>query len=168
MLDRPLTIYLPSAEASKNFGRFLGQILSAGSVILLEGDLGAGKTTIVQGIGESLGIVEPIVSPTFTLIQEYLEGRVPLYHFDLYRLQPSDIEALSPEIYWEGSEVSPGITVIEWAQHLPYLPDSYIHIQLTHTGDCTRQAKIEFIGVENLGLDETHLKIKISELCQLL
>lgn len=168
MLDRPFSICLPSAGVSKNFGRLLGQLLSAGSVILLEGDLGAGKTTIVQGIGESLGIVEPIVSPTFTLIQEYLEGRLPLYHFDLYRLQPSDIEALSPEIYWEGSEVPPGITVIEWAQHLPYLPDRRLEIQLTHTGENTRQAKIEFISVKKLGLDETHLKIKISELCQLL
>jgi tRNA threonylcarbamoyladenosine biosynthesis protein TsaE len=168
MLDRSFSICLPSAEASKNFGRLLGQILSAGSVILLEGDLGAGKTTIVQGIGEGLGIVEPIVSPTFTLIQEYPEGRLPLYHLDLYRLQASDIEALSPEIYWEGIEVQPGITAIEWAQHLPYLPDIYTHIQLTHTGESTRKVKIEFIGAENWGLDATQLKIKISELCQLL
>jgi tRNA threonylcarbamoyladenosine biosynthesis protein TsaE len=120
------TILLADAEATRSLGISLGQSLPAGSVILLEGDLGAGKTTLVQGIGEGLGITEPIVSPTFTLINEYTEGRLPLYHLDLYRLQPAEVEALNLESYWEGTEVPLGIVAIEWAERLPYLPSRYL------------------------------------------
>jgi tRNA threonylcarbamoyladenosine biosynthesis protein TsaE len=80
-----LQIYLANAQATRLLGIQLGQTLAAGSIILLTGDLGSGKTSIVQGIGEGLGINEPIVSPTFTLINEYDCGRLPLYHLDLYR-----------------------------------------------------------------------------------
>lgn len=66
------------------FGQKLGETLPPGAVILLRGELGAGKTSLVQGIGLGLGIQEPIVSPTFTLVCEYFQGRVPLYHLDLY------------------------------------------------------------------------------------
>src|SRR4028118_407740 len=110
------TIFLADAEATRSLGLSLGQSLPAGSVILLEGDLGAGKTTLVQGIGEGLGISDPIVSPTFTLINEYMEGRLPLYHLDLYRLEAKQVAALNLETYWEGVEVTPGIVAIEWAE----------------------------------------------------
>jgi tRNA threonylcarbamoyladenosine biosynthesis protein TsaE len=73
-------IFLADAQATRSLGISLGQSLPAGTVILLLGELGAGKTTLVQGIGAGVGITEPIVSPTFTLINEYLEGRLPLYH----------------------------------------------------------------------------------------
>ncbi len=130
MADEPIVIALPDAAATQALGRRLGTVLSVGSVILLEGDLGAGKTTLVQGMGEGLQIHSAILSPTFTLINEYLEGRIPLYHLDLYRLQPQEIAELSPEIYWEGQEVPPGITAIEWATRLPYRPASYLDLQL--------------------------------------
>ncbi|MGL5881331.1 MAG: tRNA (adenosine(37)-N6)-threonylcarbamoyltransferase complex ATPase subunit type 1 TsaE, partial [Xenococcaceae cyanobacterium] len=126
-----------------------------GSVIFLEGDLGAGKTTLVQGIGNGLGINEQIVSPTFSLIDEYTDGRLPLYHLDLYRLSSTEIEALHPEIYWEGVEVQPGITAIEWAQLLPYRPPNYLKIQLFHTSDGQRQAKLQLVG--NLTFDLAQL-----------
>lgn len=71
---------LPDAAATQAFGVALGRSLPVGTNVLLYGDLGSGKTTLVQGLGKGLGITEPIVSPTFTLINEYLEGRVPLYH----------------------------------------------------------------------------------------
>src|SRR5919199_6139267 len=106
------TIFLADTEATRSLGVTLGQSLPAGSVILLEGDLGSGKTTLVQGLGEGLGITNPIVSPTFTLINEYTEGRLPLYHLDLYRLQPAEVEALNPEIYWEGMEVPLGSSML--------------------------------------------------------
>lgn len=147
-----VTISLPGAPSTQQLGVLLGKLLSAGSVILLEGELGAGKTTIIQGIGRGLGITEPIVSPTFTLINEYTEGRLPLYHLDLYRLQTDEIEALYPEMYWEGSEVTPGITAIEWAQRLPYKPEQYIHLGLTYTLDRGRQACLQLVGEPDVNL----------------
>lgn len=141
-----ITISLPDASSTQQLGVLLGKLLSAGSVILLEGDLGAGKTTLIQGIGKGLGITEPIVSPTFTLINEYIEGRLPLYHLDLYRLQPDEIESLYPEMYWEGNEVKPGITAIEWAERLPYKPEQYLYLGLTYTSDRYRQAYLYLVG----------------------
>ena len=110
----------------------LGRSLSAGTVILLEGDLGSGKTTLVQGLGEGLGIGETIDSPTFTLINEYLDGRLPLYHVDLYRLQKQEAAALYLEAYWQGGEFPLGIMAIEWAERLPYLPENPLQISLKY------------------------------------
>ncbi|MBH8575167.1 tRNA (adenosine(37)-N6)-threonylcarbamoyltransferase complex ATPase subunit type 1 TsaE [Nostocaceae cyanobacterium CENA369] len=137
-----MKILLADAEATLHLGINLGQTLDAGSVILLEGDLGAGKTTLVQGIGQGLGITEPIVSPTFTLINEYTAGRLPLYHLDLYRLEPQEVVALNLETYWEGFEAIPGIVAIEWAERMPYKPDSYLNVHLTYGDEGTRQAQI--------------------------
>ena len=137
-----MKIFLADALATRSLGIALGQSLTPGSVILLEGDLGAGKTTLVQGIGEGLGITFPIMSPTFTLINEYTEGRLPLYHLDLYRLEPREVAALNLETYWEGVEVTPGIVAIEWAERMPYKPDSYLKVNLTCGDEDTRQAEI--------------------------
>jgi tRNA threonylcarbamoyladenosine biosynthesis protein TsaE len=136
-------IFLTDAEATRSLGIKLGKSLPAGCVILLEGDLGAGKTTLVQGIGEGLGITDAIVSPTFTLINEYLEGRIPLYHLDLYRLEPAEVEALNLESYWEGIEFPLGIVAIEWPERMPYLPSSYLRLLLTDSPPLGRQ--VEFI-----------------------
>ncbi|MGF1991294.1 MAG: tRNA (adenosine(37)-N6)-threonylcarbamoyltransferase complex ATPase subunit type 1 TsaE [Nostoc sp. ZfuVER08] len=130
-----MKICLVDTEATLRLGMILGEFLPAGSVILLEGDLGAGKTTLVQGIGKGLGITEPIVSPTFTLINEYTEGRLPLYHLDLYRLEPQEVISLNLESYWEGIEVTPGIVAIEWAERMHYKPDSYVSISLIYGDD---------------------------------
>ncbi len=137
-----MKIFLADTEATLRLGITLGESLTPGSVILLEGDLGAGKTTLVQGIGKGLGITEPIVSPTFTLINEYTEGRLPLYHLDLYRLEPQEVAALNLESYWEGIEVIPGIVAVEWAERLPYKPDSYLSVSLTYEHGGTRQVEI--------------------------
>ncbi|ACK66419.1 protein of unknown function UPF0079 [Rippkaea orientalis PCC 8801] len=146
-----LVIDLVDPQATQRFGEQLGTLLPAGTVILLEGELGAGKTTLVQGIAESLGIKSPIVSPTFTIVNEYNEGRLPLYHLDLYRLSSEEIEKLYPDIYWEGEEVPPGITAIEWAQRLPHKPLAYLDIKLTYLEEQGRQAIIGLVG--NLGID---------------
>ncbi len=138
---------LPDVEATRSLGITLGQSLPAGSVILLEGDLGSGKTTLVQGIGEGLGITEPIVSPTFTLINEYTEGRLPLYHLDLYRLQPEEIAALHLETYWEGVEFELGIMAIEWAEKLDYKPPSYLRVCLSSQSECDRRVALLGVGV---------------------
>ncbi len=125
-------LFLANPVDTYNLGQALGATLPAGAVLLLHGDLGAGKTSLTQGIGAGLGIDDAIVSPTFTLIVEYDDGRIPLYHFDLYRLEPSGAAQLQPELYWEGLEFEPGLTAIEWAERLPYLPVEWIAITLEY------------------------------------
>lgn len=137
-----MKILLADVAATNRLGLTLGQTLPAGSVILLKGDLGTGKTTLVQGLGQGLGITEPIVSPTFTLINEYTQGRLDLYHLDLYRLDTKEVEALNLESYWEGMEVPLGIVAIEWAQKMPYQPDRYLKIHLTYDSAGGRYAEI--------------------------
>jgi tRNA threonylcarbamoyladenosine biosynthesis protein TsaE len=123
-------IVLPNATATQVFGDYLGRSLPAGTVLLLQGDLGSGKTTLVQGIGAGLGITDTILSPTFTLVSEYFEGRIPLYHLDLYRLDPAEADQLNVESYWDGIETPLGIVAIEWAERLNTPPDHYLTIQL--------------------------------------
>lgn len=120
---------LPTPEVTRQLGRILSQ-LPAGRNLLLQGDLGSGKTTLAQGLGSGLGIAEPLASPTFALLHEYHDGRVPLYHFDLYRLEPEQVGALAPEAYWEGSEFPSGIVLIEWCDRLPYTPDQALRVHL--------------------------------------
>ena len=139
-------IFLVNSQATQKLGKILGQILPANSTILLEGDLGSGKTSLIQGIGQGLGISEAIISPTFTLINEYKEGRLPLYHLDLYRLQSEEVAMIYPEIYWEGIEVIPGITAIEWAQRLTYKPTHYLHLKLEHCLPDGRQVQWQIVG----------------------
>ena len=141
----PQTWQLPTAEATHEFGVRLGRSLPPGSILLLNGDLGSGKTTLVQGIGAGLGIAEPIVSPTFTLINEYLNSRLPLYHFDLYRLEPTEVAALHLETYWDGQETPLGIVAIEWPARLPYLPANYLNILLTDAADGGRLVRWEAV-----------------------
>ncbi len=154
MKTQEVFLSLGNAVATYNLGKRLGEFLPAGSVIFLEGNLGSGKTTLVQGIGAGLGITETIDSPTFTLINEYFSGKVPLYHFDLYRLESSEIEALNLEIYWEGLEVPLGIVAIEWAEKLVYYPPNFLRVCLSfsNVGDTVvktphgRHAKLISIG----------------------
>lgn len=141
----PFTLLLPDAAATQALGQQLGQRLGAGTVLWLVGELGSGKTSLTQGIGLGLGITEAITSPTFTLIAEYHEGRLPLYHFDLYRLDAAGADQLHLESYWEGEEVEPGILAIEWPERLPYRPERYLQIQLLHLGE-SRQVQFVPVG----------------------
>ncbi len=135
-----MVIDLPDAAATQSLGQALGAQLPAGTVLLLTGNLGSGKTTLVQGLGQGLGI-DDIDSPTFTLINEYMQGRLPLYHIDLYRLSRAEADALFLENYWEGLEVAPGIVAIEWSQRLSYLPPEPIEIALHYSAE-GRQANL--------------------------
>lgn len=148
-----IDLFLTDSHRTEQLGYLLGQHLPAGSLILLQGELGAGKTTLIQGLGKSLGITEPISSPTFTLVNEYTEGRLPLYHLDLYRLEKEQVSAIHPEIYWEGEEVVPGITAIEWSERLAYKSDRYLEINLVHNTERGRQATLNLRGKHDLNLD---------------
>jgi tRNA threonylcarbamoyladenosine biosynthesis protein TsaE len=138
-------VKLLDASATQMLGLDLGQSLAAGSVLLLTGDLGSGKTTLVQGLAQGLNIVDSIVSPTFTIINEYFSGRLPLYHLDLYRLTSAEVDDMQLESYWSGLETELGIVAIEWAERLSYLPDNYIQIELTYDPVEGRIARISII-----------------------
>ena len=117
----------------------LARSLSAGAVVLLSGDLGAGKTAFVRGLAEGLGIDPELVSsPTFTLIQEYRGGRLPLHHVDLYRLHSIEVDDLGlDELTLEG-----GVTAIEWPDRLPRELPSAVHVRIEHGDGDTRTIKI--------------------------
>ncbi|PQJ36109.1 tRNA (adenosine(37)-N6)-threonylcarbamoyltransferase complex ATPase subunit type 1 TsaE [Salinibacter sp. 10B] len=120
-----------SASETQNLGTRLAETLSSGAVVALYGDLGTGKTQLVKGIAEGLGLSAAAVrSPTFTILHTYENGRCPLYHFDAYRVQsPDEFTELGFEEYVHGS----GITCIEWADRVEsLLPAHTLHLALTH------------------------------------
>jgi len=133
-----MNIILNSLDETKEFGKRLGGYLKEGDIVCLNGDLGAGKTTLSKAIGEGLGVDDYITSPTFTLINEY-EGRIPLYHFDIYRLNSyEDLEDLGVEDYFYGS----GACLIEWAEKIEEdLPSQRLELYILR-GDHEEQRKI--------------------------
>lgn len=130
-----------NSEQTIKVGYALGNLLNASDVVLLEGDLSAGKTTFTKGIGQALGVTRVINSPTFTIVKTY-SGRVNLYHMDLYRLDGlgNDLDLYE---YFEGD----GVCVVEWPHQVDdLLPDEYVSVNITRTGQNTREIKIEGIG----------------------
>lgn len=119
----------------------LADIVQAGDVITLMGELGVGKTHFTKGLAKGLGIIERVTSPTFTIVKEY-EGRLPLYHLDVYRLEHSD-EDIGFDEYFYGD----GVAVIEWAQFIEaFLPEEYLSITIERTGDTAREITVEAVG----------------------
>jgi tRNA threonylcarbamoyladenosine biosynthesis protein TsaE len=117
-----------SPEETAALGQRLGREAVPGEVYTLIGDLGVGKTVLTQGIAEGLGITEPICSPTFTIVQVYEEGRIPFYHFDVYRI--GDIAEMD-EIGYEDYFYGEGLTMIEWANLIEeILPEHYRQITI--------------------------------------
>ena len=109
-------------------GRRMGERAQAGQIICLEGDLGVGKAVFTQGFAEGLGIREPVNSPTFTILQQYEEGRLPLYHFDVYRI--GDVEEME-EIGYEDCFYGEGVCLIEWPSRiLEILPDRTTWVEI--------------------------------------
>lgn len=127
-----MTIYMTetyNAEETFEFGKKVGQICKPGTVISLVGDLGVGKTVFTQGVAQGLEITEPVNSPTFTILQEYQDGRLPFYHFDVYRI--SDIEEME-EIGYEDCFYGEGVCLVEWANLIEELmPEHYSRITIS-------------------------------------
>ena len=117
-----------SPEETYELGRKIGLQARTGQVYTLTGDLGVGKTVFTQGVAAGLGITEPVSSPTFTIVQVYEEGRLPFYHFDVYRI--GDIEEME-EIGYDDHFFGKGICLIEWAELIEeILPDDRISITI--------------------------------------
>lgn len=131
-------------EETKTVAADLAKWLESGDVILLEGNLGAGKTTFTKGLAEGLGIKRVIKSPTYTIIREYLDGRLPLYHMDVYRLEETGGMDLGLEEYFEGD----GVSIIEWATFIPEdLPQEYLQIKLMPVGEELMERELTFYPI---------------------
>lgn len=117
-----------SEKDTFEFARGLGEAARPGEVYCLDGDLGAGKTVFAKGFAVGLGITEPVTSPTFTLLREYDEGRLKLYHFDIYRIaDPDELTAIGCEEYLYGD----GVCLVEWAELAQELmPEDAVHISI--------------------------------------
>lgn len=132
-LHRQKKLFLEAESAGDTFslGRSLGEAAEPGEVYTLTGDLGVGKTVFTQGFAAGLGLKEPVNSPTFTIVQIYEEGRLPLYHFDVYRI--GDVEEME-EIGYEDCFYGQGVSVIEWADLIEeILPEHYIRVVIEKT-----------------------------------
>ena len=139
VLMKTIEVLSKNQDQTLKLGKKISSQLKAGDIVCLFGDLGSGKTTLVKGIAQGLGIEADLVnSPTFVLLNIY-EGKLPLYHFDLYRLEEvQEILALGYEEYFYGD----GITVVEWAERLEHLmPEEYWRVELLHRGENHRLIK---------------------------
>lgn len=131
-------IYLADVNQSQKLGEIIGQVAEAGDNLVLTGDLGAGKTTLTKGIAQGLGIQQMIKSPTYTIIREYQQGRLPLYHMDVYRIE-SGADDLGLDDYFEGD----GLSVIEWGKQLgEYMPLDYLELILNKVSDDSREIEL--------------------------
>jgi tRNA threonylcarbamoyladenosine biosynthesis protein TsaE len=144
-----LDLISQSPEHTRKLGARLGELMRGGELVLLEGDLGAGKTALTQGIAEGLQVRQVVSSPTFTLLKEY-EGRLPLYHFDLYRLDdPLEILDLGFEEYFSGS----GVCVVEWADKAGELwPAEHLRIGFTAISETQRRLLMSAAGPRSVEL----------------
>ena len=129
-----------SPAETEALGAALGQRLKAGTVIAYRGDLGAGKTAFTRGLARGLGCHEIVTSPTYTIVNEYLGGRIPLFHFDMYRLRSSDDLW---DIGWEDYLERGGVCAVEWSENVDDAMEDPIYITIEKTGEESRRITIE-------------------------
>lgn len=132
-----------NASETRELGQILADLLLPGDVVLLSGNLGAGKTQFVQGVATGLGIAEAPISPTFNIVLSYEGGRLPLFHFDLYRLdEPDQLEDIGFAEYLDGE----GVCFVEWAEKFPDAFDDYLGIDISKSGEDGRALRIDAQG----------------------
>ena len=129
-----------SPAETEAVGEALAKVLRPGTVIAYRGDLGAGKTAFTRGLARGLGYQEAVTSPTYTIVNEYLGGRLPLFHFDMYRLRSA--EDLW-DIGWEDYLDRGGVCAVEWSENVEEALDSFILVNIEKTGDESRHITIE-------------------------
>ena len=121
-------------------GAALGKIIPSGSVIAYRGDLGAGKTAFTRGLAKGLGCTEIVTSPTYTIVNEYLGGRIPLFHFDMYRLRSSDDLF---DIGWDDYLDRGGVCAVEWSENVADAMEDAIYITIEKLGEDSRRITLE-------------------------
>ena len=129
-----------SPAETEAIGAALGKILQPGTVIAYRGDLGAGKTAFTRGLAKGLGCTDMVTSPTYTIVNEYLNGRMPLFHFDMYRLASSDDLW---DIGWEDYLERGGVCAVEWSERVDDALEDAINITIEKTGEESRRITIE-------------------------
>ena len=134
-----------SPEETEKLGAALARCLEAGAVIAYTGDLGAGKTAFTRGLARGLGIREPVTSPTYTIVNEYMSGRLPLFHFDMYRLSCSDDLF---DIGWEDYLERGGVCAVEWSENVADAMTGAVCIRIEKTGEDSRRITVK--GVNGL------------------
>jgi tRNA threonylcarbamoyladenosine biosynthesis protein TsaE len=152
MTDRTITITTESEAATQAVGRALAGVVRAGDVVVLSGDLGAGKTQLTKGLAVGLGVAEPVTSPTFNILLVH-EGRIPLYHFDLYRLEVAG--QLDDLDYW-GTLEADGVSVVEWGDRFAEaIPEECVIVRILITGDDSRALEAEPRGGRGVAVAES-------------
>ena len=129
-----------SPEQTEKVGAALGKILRPGTILAYRGDLGAGKTAFTRGLARGLGYREPVTSPTYTIVNEYLGGRLPLFHFDMYRLGSSDDLW---DIGWEDYLERGGICAVEWSENVADAMEGAIVVTIEKLGGDARRITVE-------------------------
>ena len=133
--------YITNSPAqTEALGFALGKILKPGTVIAYCGDLGAGKTAFTRGLARGLGCTDLVTSPTYTIVNEYLSGRIPLFHFDMYRLRSSDDLF---DIGWEDYLDRGGVCAVEWSENVADAMEDAITVKIEKTGEDSRRITIE-------------------------
>ena len=127
-------------EETEALGARLAEHLRPGDVVAFYGDLGAGKTAFTRGLARGLGIKEPVTSPTYTIVNEYLSGRMPLFHFDMYRLGSAD-ELF--DIGWEDYLERGGVCAVEWSENVEEALTGAVRVQILRVDDMTRKIIVE-------------------------
>ena len=133
--------YMTNApEETEALGEKLGKLLRPGTVLAYLGDLGAGKTAFTRGLARGLGCRETVTSPTYTIVKEYLGGRLPLFHFDMYRLASSDDLW---DIGWEDYLDRQGVCAVEWSENVPEAMTGALTVRIEKLGDTVRRITID-------------------------
>ena len=135
-----MEFFTNSPKETENVGQALGAVLQPGMILAYEGDLGAGKTAFTRGLARGLGAAEAVTSPTYTIVNEYLSGRIPLFHFDMYRLSCADDLW---DIGWEDYLDRGGVCAVEWSENVAEAMEGAIRVRIEKTGEETRKITIE-------------------------
>ena len=129
-----------SPEETEKIGEALAKSLQPGTILAYRGDLGAGKTAFTRGLARGLGCKETVTSPTYTIVNEYLGGRLPLFHFDMYRLASSDDLW---DIGWEDYLDREGVCAVEWSENVQDAMENAVTVTIEKLGETTRRITIE-------------------------
>ena len=144
-----MTYITHSPEETEKLGEALGRCLAPGTVLAYRGELGAGKTAFTRGLARGLGYREPVTSPTYTIVNEYLGGRLPLFHFVMYRLRCADDLW---DIEWEDYLDRGGVCAVEWSENVAEALEDAVTVTIRKLSDTTREITLEGSHYDNLSL----------------